>query len=239
MENNLMMRTRQDDLLTQELHSLLSTLGTNRYITKGSFLFQEGMEARHIYVVKSGLVKIGKLAENGKELTLRICEQNDIFGELIMFTDQPTYFLNASVIESGDVIVIHKDEFEHELMQNSTLSFEFMKWTSNQMRKFQYKMRDLILYGKKGALYSTLIRLSNSYGIKQDNGILININLTNQELAGFCAASRENINRMLVYLRKQNVISMDDSGKILIKDMHFLRNAVGCEFCPIEICDIK
>lgn len=32
------------------------------------------------------------------------------------------------------------------------------------MRKQHSKFRDLLLYGKKGALYSTLIRLANSYG---------------------------------------------------------------------------
>ena len=43
----------------------------------------------------------------------------------------------------------------------------------------------------KGALYSTLIRLANSYGITRSDGILINIVLTNQDLAKFCAAARE------------------------------------------------
>lgn len=38
---------------------------------------------------------------------------------------------------------------------------------------------------QKGALYSTLIRLSNSYGVERSDGILINIVLTNQDLAKF------------------------------------------------------
>ena len=33
-----------------------------------------------------------------------------------------------------------------------------MKWKSNQNEISQTKFRDLILHGKKGALYSTLIR---------------------------------------------------------------------------------
>ena len=51
------------------------------------------------------------------------------------------------------------------------------------MRKQHSKFRDLLLYGKKGALYSTLIRLANSYGKETDGGILISVPLTNQELA--------------------------------------------------------
>ncbi len=37
----------------------------------------------------------------------------------------------------------------------------------------------------KGAFYSTLLRLANSYGIQRDDGIYIDIALTNQELAEF------------------------------------------------------
>ena len=48
------------------------------------------------------------------------------------------------------------------------------------------RFRDLVLNGKKGAMYSTLIRLANSFGEKNSNGITISLNLTNQELANFC-----------------------------------------------------
>ncbi|MFP3488461.1 Crp/Fnr family transcriptional regulator, partial [Staphylococcus sp. SIMBA_130] len=138
-----------------------------------------------------------------------------------------------------EVFVINKNQLEKALMTNSQLTFEFMKWTSNHMRKFQSKIRDLLLNGKKGALYSTLIRLSNSYGTKQVDGILINLTLTNQELAKFIAATRESVNRMLVELRKLNVISIDKSGKILIKDIDYLREQIGCENCPVDICNIN
>ncbi|MBP1969895.1 CRP/FNR family transcriptional regulator [Virgibacillus natechei] len=238
MQASLLTKNRHEELLSNELHALLDSIGTTKKIRKDTFLFQEGMEAHDIYLVKSGLVQIGKLGEDGKELTLRICKNDDVVGELTLFSDNPIYLLNAKVLKSGEVLAINKDKLEHELMQNSALTFEFMKWVSNQMRKFQYKIRDLLLNGKKGALYSTLIRLSNSYGIEQNNGVLIDMALTNQELAAFCAATRESANRMLVDLRKQDVISMNKSGKIFIKDMQFLRDEIGCEHCPIEICNI-
>ncbi len=41
---------------------------------------------------------------------------------------------------------------------------------------------------KKGALYSTLIRLANSYGVETEDGIFIDMPMTNQELANFAAA---------------------------------------------------
>ncbi len=45
--------------------------------------------------------------------------------------------------------------------------------------------------------------MTNSYGVLKENGILIDLPLTNQELANFCATSRESVNRMLNELKKQ------------------------------------
>lgn len=225
--------------ISAELREALHEIGTVQKIEKDTYLFHEGDRADEIYIIKSGLIEISKLATNGKEMLLRICKNSDLIGELTLFSEQPAYILSARVIQDGEVLVINKDTLERSLVTNQKLAFEYLKWTSTHMRKFQSKIRDLLLNGKKGALYSTLIRLSNSYGTEKENGILIELVLTNQELAKFCASTRETVNRMLVELRKQHVISIDRQGRILIHDMDYLRNEVGCENCPIDICNIN
>ena len=51
--------------------------------------------------------------------------------------------------------------------------------------------------------------LANSYGVKRDDGIYIDIALSNQELAEFTATSREGLNRMLSELRKLGYVAYD------------------------------
>lgn len=225
-------------LISNELRTLLETLGHTRKMESDTYLFHQGMEAKEIYLIKSGLVQINMLSADGEELSLRICKTDDIVGELTLFTDNPRYLLNAKILESGEVLAVSIELLQKELMVNIPLATEMMKWVSNHMRKFQSKLRDLLLNGKKGALYSTLIRLSNSYGLKRNDGILIDMSFTNQELARFCGATREYVNRMLSQLRKDKIIAMEPTGKILIKDLHYLRIENGCENCPVEICNI-
>jgi len=240
MQTNLLINAHQhESTISDDLRNLLNSIATIKSIEKDSYIFHEETDAHEIYIIKTGLVQISKLTADGKEMILRICRSNDIIGELTMFCPNPKYLLSAKVLQSGEVYVINKNQLENALMENSALTFEFMKWTSNHMRKFQTKIRDLMLNGKKGALYSTLIRLANSYGVDHQEGRLINLSLTNQELAKFCAAARESVNRMLVELRKQNVISIEKNSKILIKDMQYLRDEIGCENCPIEVCNIN
>ncbi|MFC4320687.1 Crp/Fnr family transcriptional regulator [Litchfieldia salsa] len=207
-------------------------------IKKGTFLFQEGMTARELYIVLSGRVKISKLSSDGRELSLRICTRDEIVGELTLFSEDAKYIFNANVEEDGEVAVINKDELERKLFENSKLAFEFMKWMSDHFRKTQTKFRDLVLFGKKGALYSTLVRMTNSYGVPTEKGILIDLTLTNQELANFCATTRESVNRMLNELRNKGIISIYKS-KITIHDLHYIRAEINCEGCPAVFCSIE
>ncbi|MCQ6274332.1 Crp/Fnr family transcriptional regulator [Bacillus sp. V3B] len=224
--------------LSSNFEQLLQSVQHIRQVQKGTFLYQEGMEAKEVFIIQSGKIQISKMTPDGRELTLRLCSTGELIGELSMFCPASKYILNAKVIESGEVAVIYKDELERRLEMDSALALEFMKWESLQNRKAQTKFRDLVLNGKKGALYSTLIRLSNSYGKQTDTGIMIDLPMTNQELANFCGTSREVVNRMLSELRKNDALSVH-KGIITIHDLNYLKEEINCENCPIDICNIE
>lgn len=205
---------------------------------KNQYLFQEGQVANELYLIISGKVQISKITSEGRELALRICGENDICGELTLFTNAPHYLLNARVIDEGEIAAIKKDVIEKEIFHNSALAYEFMKWMSDHFRKTQTKFRDLLLTGKKGALFSTLIRMTNSYGVHHEDGILIDLPLTNQQLGDFCGTSRESTNRYLNELKRDGVISFE-KGKIKVHDLQYLKNEIGCENCPAVYCSIE
>lgn len=221
-----------------EIKELLNHADRRFKVKKNTFLFQEGMDADELYIILSGKVQISKITAEGRELSLRICGENDICGELTLFTSSPKYLLNAHVIVDAEVAAVKKEIIEQEIFQNSALAFEFMKWMSDHFRRTQTKFRDLVLNGKKGALYSTLIRMTNSYGIQTPNGILIDLPLTNQELANFCGTSRESTNRILNDLKRENILSIQ-KGKIVIHNLQYLKDEIGCENCPAIYCNIE
>ncbi len=221
-----------------QIKELLRIADRTTPITKDQYLFHEGETAEELYLIISGKVQISKVTADGRILTLRICGENDICGELTLFTDNPKYLLSAMVLEDGEMAVIKKDVLEKTIFENSTLAYEFMKWMSDHFRKTQTKFRDLILNGKRGALLSTLIRMTNSYGVQKKDGILIDLPLTNQKLGDFCGTSRESTNKILNELRRESIISVI-RGKITIHDLQYLKNEIGCENCPAVYCNIE
>ncbi|MBN6189223.1 Crp/Fnr family transcriptional regulator [Aneurinibacillus sp. BA2021] len=223
--------------LSHPLKALLQTCATTKKIKKDTYLFHQGEAAQSMYIILSGRVQIGKTDAEGKELTLRICKKDDIVGELILFADCPTYVFSAKCLEDGEVGVIDREAFEKRLLENKEVAFEFMKWMSDHFRRTQTKFRDLVMNGKKGALYSTLIRMANSYGVNVAEGVMIDLPISNRELANFCGSTRENINRTLQELRGLNIVSMKGQ-KIVIHDLEQLKQLNNCDDCPVTFCNI-
>jgi CRP-like cAMP-binding protein len=223
--------------LTYEMSELIKASEKIIKFKKGTFLFREGQEAKEMFIILSGKVQISKMNAEGKELYLRLCNKNDIVGELTLFTVGPRYLFNARIVEDGEAAAVNIENLEQTLFNNSQLAYQFLKWMNDHIRKTITKFRDLVLHGKKGALYSTLIRLSNSYGIQRDDGIHINVPITNQDLANYCGTARESVSRMLGELRDEGIISIHKK-RIIIHDLLFLKQQIDCENCPIEFCNI-
>ena len=188
--------------------------------------------------MRTGQIFITKYATSGRVLSLRLATSSSIIGELPLFEDEPIYIFNAIAQSAAEVYAIEFPVLQAYLEKHPHLAVNLLRIISAHMRKQHSKFRDLLLYGKKGALYSTLIRLSNSYGKAVDGGILISVPLTNQELANYSATARESLNRMLGELRKADIIEYR-GHLIFIKDIDFLKDSIQCENCGKEICNIE
>ena len=207
-------------------------------LKSGEYLFHEGDSAKYFYLVRSGQIFIMKYASSGRILALRLATHGSIVGELPLYEDNPTYIFNAVAQSASEVYAIEFPTLQNYLEKKPLLAVNLLKILGIHARKQHSKFRDLVLYGKKGALYSTLIRLSNSYGKEIDDGILITVPLTNQELANYSATARESLNRMLSELRRQGIIE-NRGNLIFIKDISYLRQEIECENCGKEICNIE
>ena len=221
-----------------KLFNLFEEHGLAMQVDKGSHVFREGERVENIFFIRSGAIQISKESNQGKELTIRIGSINSIIGECAMFCKVNYHLTTAKALKPSHLLALHTDTLELLLYENPPLLIEYLKWLQIENMKHQSRLCNLVLNGKKGALFSTLIRLANTYGeFRSDNEVLIKFPFTNTEIANLCATSREMINRMLNDLKKQHIISFD-KGYITIHDLQFLKNENACPNCPLNICRI-
>ncbi|WP_025027232.1 Crp/Fnr family transcriptional regulator [Caldalkalibacillus mannanilyticus] len=199
-------------------------------------LFREGDVTDKLYYVKQGQIKITKPTEDGRNLVLYLFKEGDMFGEISSFGEL-RYSFNAETMTDCVLGVIQQRDLEILLWQHGDLAVEFMKWMGLMHRITQSKFRDLMLYGKTGALCSTLIRLTNTCGKDIGTGIKIDRRITNNELGDMIGATRESVNRMLRDLAKQDIIT-NELGYITVHDLEYLREICHCENCPRDICRV-
>ncbi len=219
----------------QNLDRLL-VLMKERIVPEGSHLFWEGDVSDKLFYVKRGRIKLTKSTDEGKELILYMYQTGDMVGQADPFFSSKHSF-TAEVLEESEIGVIDQKDLEVLICQHCDFAIDFMKWMGIHHRLTQTKFRDLMMYGKPGALCSTLIRLGNTYGEKHGDTILIHKKITHTDLSNMIGATRESVNRMLSDLRKKDAVEYEN-GMIVIKDLGMLQDICHCEMCPNEICRI-
>ena len=223
------------DYFQPEQLKRLSSLMTSKRVNSGINLFQDKEQADYLYFIHEGIVKIFNNTESGEEIALSLKYAGDLVGDPCTLPS-PFQWSNAVTLTDAFLGVIHKEELEALLLRHPDLAVRFIQWLTVNQRILETKMRDLLVYGKTGALASTLIRLCNTCGKRTEEGILIPTRLTNQDLANFIGATRESVNRMLSRMKRENILSMR-SGRLIIHDLNRLREFCHCDGrCPGNVC---
>ncbi|WP_052352818.1 Crp/Fnr family transcriptional regulator [Neobacillus dielmonensis] len=220
------------------LHEFFQKTEPIQSIKAGTTLFQEKDQAKYIYLLLNGSIALGRVHLRGKEFILKILTNNELIVEYQIFKANPHYQFFAKALTDCELIAIRREDFERFIEIDNGAMSAFVFWQSTTYLKAQMKCQDLIMNGKKGGLYSMLIRLCNSFGVMTNDGILINLPLTHQELANLTYGTREVIQRALKELRDQDVISYDNQ-MFTIKNLNFLKMAVDCQNCSSEICGLN
>jgi CRP/FNR family transcriptional regulator len=224
--------------VTEEQLGAMEAMMQWKKAAKGSYLFWEGDEADKLYYVRSGQIKLMKSTEEGKDLIVSVLQKGDLIAEMGGFQDSKHGY-SAQAMQNAEIGIFSKKDLSVLFARNDGLSLQFMYWLGLSQRVVQSKLRDLLLYGKPGALASTLIRMANSCGaLEKDGSYRIDLKLTNSELGDMIGATRESVNRMLSDWKDAGTLDVVD-GKLRIVRIDDLRRQCNCPTgspCPLEVC---
>jgi CRP/FNR family transcriptional regulator len=225
--------TQEQTLLT----NFLKHVGVQLYIKRNTFLYHQLDKASSFYYISSGKFVISRETAEGKQLYLSYVTEGDIIGDLSLFEKNAVQCFSAKALENSEVYVIEKKQIEKVFFEEKEIAMELIKSHNLYNKINESKFRDLVLCGKKGAVYSTIIRMTNTYGVKMNTGILVDFKYTLGDIANFSGTTREGVTRLFSDLKKENIIDIVD-GKILVLDLDYLRNEIDCERCPVQYCQL-
>ncbi|MCQ6280319.1 Crp/Fnr family transcriptional regulator [Bacillus sp. EB600] len=204
----------------QELESKIQTFP----FKKGQRVISEEDEARGVFFVQSGVVKLTKQDVDGNEIIVCIKQAGDAFAEACLFTStKPFYPATATMLQDGMLLFLSKVELERELARSPELALQMISYMSDQLREVTTTLRDVALLDVYSKTVKALERLGKKFNSEQKRWE-IEIPLTTQEFATVVGATRESVSRVFSKLKKQGVIEIKPR-KIMIID--------SCKLCAL------
>lgn len=194
--------------LSDEAIRELMTVAKRRTFRAGEVIFHREDPGQVLYVIKEGKVKIALTSPDGQEISLVVFGKGECFGELALLDGLPRS-ADAIALERVECYTLQRSDFQKAIMKNPKIAIQVLEVLSKRLRTTDQTVENLIFLDVYGRVAKKLLELADSHGVKVDDGILIDVRLTQQELASMVGASRESVNKVLGYFADKNFISTD------------------------------
>lgn len=150
----------------------------------------------NIYMLKEGKVKISRVSEDGKKMTLQLIGPGEIFGESAILGQDKRENI-AEVVEDAVICSINRAMFQEMLANNPKLNLSINKFIGLRIRKIQAHVEDLVFKDAQERVVAFLKRYASTFGKKMLDGWMVRPFLTHQEIADLTATSRQTVNSIL------------------------------------------
>ena len=189
-------------------------------IAKGSILFKEGDDGEHLYIIIDGKLKLGTSSGDGRENLLSILGPGEMFGELSLFDPGPRTS-TATAVTDAKLLSLSHEKVIPWLRQNPEVSLQLLTRLSQRLRRTNEAVGDLVFSDVPGRVAKALIDLGDRFGKTTPEGLLVNHDLTQEELAQLVGASRETVNKALADFAGRGWLKLDGRS-VLITDVERL-----------------
>lgn len=170
-----------------------------------------------VYLIKLGKIKIVQNTENGDEIILDVCGPGEILGEVSLLQDQKE-ISSAVAMEKTYVCSFSRQQFKSLIQEDSSLAWRIISYLGKKRYESLQKQGEENRQTVKERLLNLFYRLAGKYGQKNEGGgLLIDLKVTQQELADMIGSSRVMIVQAIKELKEANIIDKR-KGYYVLKD---------------------
>ena len=203
-----------------------------RVFPKSSSIYFPSDAAESVFVLAEGRVRLYSITPDGKQAILAIIEPGELFGELALLgSDERDEF--AQAVGTSTVVAIPRDSVETVLLRNAELSLAITKFVGLRRKRLERRLRNLLFRSNRERLVGLLCELLEQYGRTIDDGLLIDIKLSHQDLAGLVGITRESVTLTLGELQLERLITVGRQ-RIVVLNTEKLAQAAGEKTCQSQ-----
>lgn len=203
----------------------LDALAEHVALTPGQALIREGDEAKHVFNITSGSVRVYKLLPDGRRQITGFLFAGDFLG---LATGQ-TYVFSAEAIEPATACRFRKSDYRTLIRETPALEAALLDRATHELAAAQNQM---LLLGRKTALEriaTFLLDLPGHDPARATTEGLVRLPMTRSEIADYLGLTIETVSRVLTKLKTSGVIRLISLTELQIENAGRLRGLADGE----------
>lgn len=111
--------------------------------------------------------------------------------------------------------------------RNPSIALKLLKVVTKRLAKIENLVQNLATNNPEVRIAHILLEFCDKYGKSTEDGILINLPLTREELANYAGVTRETISRKLNKFESLGLMASVGNKKIIIKNQLAIRRLIS------------
>ena len=198
----------------------LSRISLRTRYDQDELIAQEGSYASGIYVIKSGLVSIGKYSNKGRsKRCLRFLAAGEMFGlEAVFLEREPVNVQFAKTLIESALVFFERSNILAFSKDHPRIFKDLNKWLAREVIMLEFKLTRETVESLDRNLALLLLALGNKYGVREQDGLHLELAVPRQTMAEMLGVSVETLMRGLKRFRELEFLG-PEHGKIIIQDL--------------------
>jgi CRP-like cAMP-binding protein len=211
-------------LADKDLDGLIAVARNTRLLAREQ-LFHKGDEGTQIYVVIQGRLKALTTSEEGDDVVFSILGEGEVFGEIALL-GRPQRTATVTAITPCELLVIDRRDFLQFLRSHPEASIELLGVLAERLKHVSELVEDTLFLNLPVRLAKKLVHLARAYGERAQDGIKIDLKLSQEEWGDLVGATRESINKLLREWTESRLITLEH-GYVVIHRPRELERLAG------------
>ena len=179
-----------------------------RRLSRGQILFTEGEPSEHMYLVRSGRLRVYVASPRGEELVLSVVGPGESLGELSIIDRQPRS-ATVDALEPAELIALAGNDARDLLETNQQALHAVAVALAAGMRRLSGTAADLVFLDLPRRLAKLLLAEAET---RPDGSLVSQLAMSQTGVAARLGVTRQSLNRALATLANRGWITLDGTA---------------------------
>jgi len=189
-------------------------------IGRGEYLFFQGDPADRVHLLLEGSLKLTQVTEDGKQVVMKYISPGEVFPVLAVL-EGVVYPTSAEAVTDSRLMAWDRKTMTDLIAHHPGIALQVLKVVSRHVGEFQDRLRELSTERVERRIARALLRLTSQTGRKTEEGILIDLPLSRQDLAEMTGTTLYTVSRTFGQWERQGLIRASRE-KVVVLDPHGL-----------------